>query len=102
MDTIAPLGSVCIGGTLCISKPFLDQANGDLAAIVVSAFDYRFSRDLEMPTEDFVRGVRDICDKTGALLILDDVRAGFRISMHGSWHGLYGINVDLLCYSKVL
>jgi hypothetical protein len=22
--------------------------------------------------------------------------------MHGSWHGLYEINVDLLCYSKVL
>jgi glutamate-1-semialdehyde 2,1-aminomutase len=79
-----------------------DIANGDLAAIVVSAFDYRFSRDLEMPTEEFVKGVRDICDKTGALLILDDVRAGFRISMHGSWHGLYEINVDLLCYSKVL
>ena len=88
--------------TAHISKLFSDQANGDLAAIVVSAFDYRFSRDLEMPTEEFVRGVRDICDKTGALLILDDVRAGFRISMHGSWHGLYGINVDLLCYSKVL
>ena len=69
--------------------------------MIVSAFDYRFSRNLEMPTETFVRGVRDICDKSGALLILDDVRAGFRLSLHGSWYGLFGIKADLLCYSKV-
>ena len=80
---------------------FLDKADGDVAAVVVSAFDYRFSRDLEMPSEKFVRGVRDICDEIGALLILDDVRAGFRLSLHGTWKGLFGVKADLQCYSKV-
>ena len=70
--------------------------------MVVSAFDYRFSRDLEMPSKEFAHGVRDICNETGALLILDDVRAGFRLSLHGSWQGLHGINPDLLCYSKAI
>ena len=79
----------------------------DLAAVIVSAFDYRYSRqafilcgsnfyhitlgcwsmmvsvqslfrDLELPTEEFAKGVRALCDRTGALLIVDDVRAGFR------------------------
>ena len=70
--------------------------------MIVSAFDYRFSQDLKMPSEEFVRGVRDICDKNGAMLILDDVRAGFRLSLHGTWHGLFGIKADLLCYSKAI
>ena len=81
----------------------------DLAAVIVSAFDYRYSRqafildaifyhirvlayrwlrrlflvstmfrDMELPTEEFAKGVRALCDRTGALLIVDDVRAGFR------------------------
>ena len=31
-----------------------------------------------MPTEEFAKGARELCDRTGALLIVDDVRAGFR------------------------
>ena len=53
--------------------------------ILHSAFDYvgRFGkcslfRDLELPTEEFAKAARELCDQTGALLIVDDVRAGFR------------------------
>lgn len=74
----------------------------DLAAVIVSAFDYRYSRNLELPTEEFAKGVRDLCDRTGALLIVDDVRAGFRLGLGGSWHALHGIEADLICYSKAI
>ena len=44
-------------------------------------FHYYFPfRNLELPTEEFAKGVRDLCDRTGALLIVDDVRAGFRLN----------------------
>ena len=44
-------------------------------------FHYYFPfRNLELPTEEFAKGVRDLCDRTGALLIVDDVRAGFRFN----------------------
>jgi len=74
----------------------------DLAAVIVGAFDYRYSRDLELPTEHFAKGVRELCDRTGALLVVDDVRAGFRLGMSGSWHALHGVEADLHCYSKAI
>ena len=41
-------------------------------------YEWQVFRDLELPTEDFAKGVRELCDRTGALLVVDDVRAGFR------------------------
>ena len=70
-----------------------EACKGNLAAVVVGAFDYRYSRleavarrgrillarDQALPTRQFAEGVRALCDRTGALLVLDDVRAGFRL-----------------------
>ena len=39
-------------------------------------------------------GVCALCDETGVALILDDVRAGFRLHLGGSWEGL-GMRPDL-------
>ena len=36
----------------------------------------------------FARGLRALCDEIGAALILDDVRAGFRLHHGGSWEPL--------------
>jgi glutamate-1-semialdehyde 2,1-aminomutase len=42
-----------------------------------------------------------LADASGAALILDDVRAGFRLSLHGSWHPL-GVLPDLSAWSKAI
>ena len=78
-----------------------ESAEGDLAAIIVSAFKHDVGADQELPSLEFARGVRDICDATGAVLILDDVRAGFRIDIGGSWAPL-GVRPDLSTYSKAI
>ena len=57
----------------------VERAGGDLAAILVSAFRHDMGQRQELPTSEFARGVRALCDATGAALILDDVRAGFRL-----------------------
>jgi glutamate-1-semialdehyde 2,1-aminomutase len=54
-----------------------------------------------MPADGFWKGVREICDTEGIILILDDIRAGFRLSIHGS-HEVYGICPDLACYAKAM
>jgi len=76
--------------------------DGGVAAVIVSAFDYRYSREMTMASKEWAEGVRALCTKTGALLILDDVRAGFRLSLSSSWSGLYGVTPDLVCYSKAI
>jgi glutamate-1-semialdehyde 2,1-aminomutase len=77
------------------------EADGDLAAIIVSPFRHDAGHVQEMPTQEFVQGIRDICDATGAVLVLDDVRAGFRLDLRGSW-APYGVRPDISAYSKAI
>lgn len=79
----------------------VDQAGGDLAGILVSAFRHDYAQDQHLPDPAFARRLRELCDATGAALILDDVRAGFRLSMHGSWDTL-GVEPDLSAWSKAI
>jgi glutamate-1-semialdehyde 2,1-aminomutase len=72
---------------------------GDIAGIIVSPFRHDAGNDQELPNPDFARGLRELCDDTGALLILDDVRCGFRIAFGSSWEPL-GIAPDLSAWSK--
>ena len=76
-------------------------AGDDLAAVVVSAFRHDIGRDQEAPEPAFARGVRALCDDTGAALVLDDVRAGFRLDLRGSWEPL-GVRPDLSAWSKAI
>jgi glutamate-1-semialdehyde 2,1-aminomutase len=76
-----------------------DAAGGDLAGIIVSPFRHDAGFDQELPDPDFAHGLRELCDRTGALLILDDVRCGFRIAFGSSWEPL-GVAPDLSAWSK--
>jgi glutamate-1-semialdehyde 2,1-aminomutase len=79
----------------------VDQAGSDLAAIIVTAFRHDIGRDQEMPTAEFAQSARRLCDLQGAALIIDDVRAGFRIDLGGSWEPL-GVRPDLSAWSKAI
>ena len=49
---------------------------------------------------EFAQGLRRICDRTGAVLVLDDVRSSFRLGLHGTWDALVGVQPDLSCMCK--
>ena len=53
------------------------------------------------PDADFLQGLRDICDRDGALLIFDEVMTGFRVGPTGA-AGLYGVRPDLLTLGKII
>lgn len=78
-----------------------ETAGHDLAAVVASAFRHDMGQKQKLPTADFARAVRALCDETGAALILDDVRAGFRIDLGGSWEPM-GVRPDLSAWSKAI
>ena len=77
------------------------QCGDDLAAIVVSPFKHDARFEQEMVDPEFARGLRAICDETGAALILDDVRCGFRLAYGGSWETV-GVQPDLSAWSKAI
>ncbi len=56
---------------------------------------------LVLPEPDFLRGLRELCDRSGALLIFDEVITGFRVALGGAQQR-FGIRPDLSCLGKVL
>lgn len=53
------------------------------------------------PIPGFLEELRSCCTKSGALLIVDEVMTGFRISQQGAI-GYYNIDADLICLGKVI
>jgi glutamate-1-semialdehyde 2,1-aminomutase len=78
-----------------------EAAGDDLAAVIVTGFRHDNVVDQEMPDPAFARAVRALCDARGAALILDDVRAGFRLHPGGSWETV-GVRPDLSAWSKAI
>ena len=78
-----------------------DAAGSDLAGVMVSAFKHDIGVDLELPTREFANRVRALCTAKGAALMLDEVRAGYRLHAAGSWEPL-GVRPDLSAWSKAI
>jgi glutamate-1-semialdehyde 2,1-aminomutase len=78
-----------------------ELAGKDLAGVLVSAFRHDYGQHQEMARPEFAQAARALCDATDAALILDDVRAGWRLSLHGSWDPL-GVQPDLSAWSKAI
>ena len=54
-----------------------------------------------MPKPGFLEGLRELCDRFGAVLIFDEVMTGFRVHPRGV-QGLTGVNPDLTTLGKVI
>ena len=52
------------------------------------------------PPDEFFRGVRDLCDETGALMIVDEVQTG--MGRTGKWLGIQhtGVEPDIVTLAK--
>jgi glutamate-1-semialdehyde 2,1-aminomutase len=72
-----------------------------VAALITTPFAHPPFMDSELPAPGFLQGVQEICRKHGIVLILDDVRAGFRLDLGGS-HKYFGFEPDMICFSKAM
>jgi len=53
------------------------------------------------PNMDFLKGVREIATRIGAVLIFDEITSGFRMNL-GGIHLRHGINPDIALFGKAL
>lgn len=82
-----------------VEAAVLTAGEDQIAAIVCTPHRHDVFTD-QLPVDPaFARGVREICDRLDAALILDDVRCGVRIDVRGSWEVL-GVRPDLSAWSK--
>lgn len=78
-----------------------DQAKGDVAALIAQPYDHGNFYDNRCASKEYWAQVREFCTKHGIVLIIDDVRAGFRLDLQGSDH-YYGFQADIICFCKAL
>jgi glutamate-1-semialdehyde 2,1-aminomutase len=72
---------------------------GEIACIIVEPVVGNAGTIL--PTPGYLQGLRKLATKHGALLIVDEVMTGFRLSLGGAQQ-LYGITPDLTTMGKIL
>jgi len=71
------------------------DTKGKLAAIAMEPIRN------QQPEPGFLEAVRKLADKTGAVLIFDEVSAGFRMNSGGS-HLLLGVEPDMAAFAKAI
>jgi glutamate-1-semialdehyde 2,1-aminomutase len=71
----------------------------EIAAVIVEPV--AGNMNLIIPKREFLDALRALCTKHGAVLILDEVMTGFRVSLQGA-QGHYGIKPDLVTLGKVM
>ena len=78
-----------------------DENKDQIAAVIGQPYMHGNFADNELPAEGFWQKVRQLCDDSGAVLIIDDVRAGWRLDLAGSDH-YFGFKADLICFCKAI
>ncbi|MBE1499134.1 glutamate-1-semialdehyde 2,1-aminomutase [Amycolatopsis lexingtonensis] len=81
-----------------VRKSFADNP-GEIAAVITEAAAGNMGA--VAPDEGFNAALRDIAHEHGALLVMDEVMTGFRVSRAG-WFGLEGVAGDLYTFGKVM
>lgn len=79
----------------------IDQYPDDIAGFISSPYDHTVFSDNSLPAEGYWQQIEAMCRKNGIVLIVDDVRAGFRINLKGS-NVEYGFTPDLICFGKAI
>ncbi len=77
----------------------LRKETGNVAALILEPVPCNYG--LILPSEGYLRGVRELCDRYGVLLIFDEVISGFRLAKGGAQE-YFGITPDLTTLGKIL
>jgi glutamate-1-semialdehyde 2,1-aminomutase len=75
------------------------QIGREIACVIVEPIAGNMS--CVLPAPGFLETLREVCDRSGALLIFDEVMTGFRVALGGA-QALFGIRPDLTTLGKII
>ncbi|MBB6118297.1 glutamate-1-semialdehyde 2,1-aminomutase [Nocardiopsis algeriensis] len=84
--------------TEAVERAFAEHGD-DIACVIAEACPANMG--VVPPGEGFNARLKEIAHAHGALLVLDEVLTGFRVSASG-WFGLEGVTPDLMTFGKVM
>lgn len=84
---------------LAAVEQLFDAHEGQVACVIVEPIAGNMG--VVPPAPGFLEGLRDLCTRTGALLIFDEVISGFRAALGGAQER-YGVLPDLCTLGKII
>jgi len=84
---------------LASAQAFFAERGHEVACVIVEPV--AGNMNLIPPLPGFLQGLREICDRSGAVLIFDEVMTGFRVALGGA-QALYGVTPDLTTLGKII
>jgi glutamate-1-semialdehyde 2,1-aminomutase/spore coat polysaccharide biosynthesis protein SpsF len=74
-------------------EKILEKNKNQVACVIMMPLE------IEMPSEGFLKGVRDLTEANKVVLIFDEIRTGFRMALGGAQE-YFGVTPDLATFSK--
>ena len=82
-------------------RALMEQHGPETAAIILTPFGHPLAHEMTSPKEGFLEEVRALADQHSAVLIYDEIRTGFRLSLGGAQR-YYGVSPDLATFGKAM
>ncbi|UXI69050.1 glutamate-1-semialdehyde 2,1-aminomutase [Tahibacter amnicola] len=84
---------------LAAAERLFEEAGSDIAGLIIEPV--AGNMNCILPREGYLKALRDLCTRHGALLIFDEVMTGFRVALGGAQQH-YGITPDLSTFGKII
>jgi glutamate-1-semialdehyde aminotransferase len=88
-------------GDLAGLEELLHANSKDVACIIMTPVGHALNAPVQAPPPGYLEAVRDLATKHGAVLIFDEIRTGFRVSLGGA-QLRYGVTPDLAVFGKAM
>jgi len=80
-------------------KKLVEANKGEIAALIIEPVAGNMG--CIVPKNNFIHGIRELCNQEGILLLFDEVMTGFRLGKGGAQEVL-GVNADIVMFGKVI
>jgi glutamate-1-semialdehyde 2,1-aminomutase len=99
LPTSAGVPKAAVAETMVVPYNRVPEIDDEVACVIVEPIAANMG--LVPPAPGFLEGLREACDRAGALLIFDEVITGFRVGYGGAAE-VFGVRPDLWCFGKVI
>jgi glutamate-1-semialdehyde aminotransferase len=82
-------------------ETIMKEHGDDMAGIIITPVGHPLAEKVQMPKPGFLEGVRALADKYGTILIFDEIRSGFRVSIGGAQKE-FGVTPDVSVFGKAM
>lgn len=79
----------------------LKEHGDDTAAVIITPLGHPLAAVMTEPDPGFLEGVKELTHKYNAVLIFDEIRTGFRVTLGGAQKH-YGVTPDLAVFGKAM